>query len=128
MVGAHIVYKRELHITMRDLRSMIAWMLTRDYSCGEVKALIELVNADNVPEYYWQYYYFNLTAPVTYPDPNKVRMLRAADTGIERPFGKVTFVKQTLQVWLYRHSTVICTIARNVRTIILSSATVHALC
>lgn len=67
-----IVYKRELHITMRDLRSMIAWMLTRDYSCEEVKALIELVNADNVPEYYWQYYYFNLTAPVTYPDPNKV--------------------------------------------------------
>lgn len=67
-----IVYKRELHITMRDLRSMIAWMLTRDYSCDEVKTLIELVNANNIPEYYWQYYYFNLTAPVVYPDANKV--------------------------------------------------------
>ena len=59
-----IVYKRELHITMRDLRSMIAWMLTRDYTCEEVKQLVEYVQTENVPEYYWQYYYFNLTAPV----------------------------------------------------------------
>lgn len=62
-----IVYKRELHITMRDLRSMIAWMLTRDYSCDEVKQLIEFVQTEKVPEYYWQYYYFNLTAPYTLP-------------------------------------------------------------
>ena len=59
-----IVYKRELHITMRDLRSMIAWMLTRDYSCDEVKQLVEYVQTERIPEYYWQYYYFNLTAPV----------------------------------------------------------------
>lgn len=58
-----IVYKRELHITMRDLRSMIAWMLTRDYSCDEVKQLIEYVKTEDIPEFYWQYYYFNLTAP-----------------------------------------------------------------
>lgn len=58
-----IVYKRELHITMRDLRSMIAWMLTRDYSCEEVKQLIEYVKTEDIPEFYWQYYYFNLTAP-----------------------------------------------------------------
>ena len=56
-----IVYKRELHITMRDLRSMIAWMLTRDYSCEEVKQLVEYVKT--APAYYWQYYYFNLTSP-----------------------------------------------------------------
>ena len=62
-----IVYKRELHITMRDLRSMIAWMLTRDYSCDEVKRLITYVQSERIPEYYWQYYYFNLTAPVAYP-------------------------------------------------------------
>lgn len=59
-----IVYKRELHITMRDLRSMIAWMITRDYSCEEVKQLIEYVQTEQVPEYYWLYYYFNITAPV----------------------------------------------------------------
>ena len=62
-----IVYKRELHITMRDLRSMIAWMLTRDYSCDEVKQLVEYVQTERIPEYYWQYYYFNVTAPVAWP-------------------------------------------------------------
>lgn len=59
-----IMYKRELHITMRDLRSMIAWMLTRDYSCEEVKQLVEYVQTEQVPEYYWLYYYFNVTAPI----------------------------------------------------------------
>lgn len=58
-----IIYKRELHITMRDLRSMIAWMLTRDNSCEEVKDLVRYVDDMELPELYWQYYYFNLTAP-----------------------------------------------------------------
>lgn len=62
-----IVYKRELHITMRDLRSMIAWMITRDYSCDEVKQLVEYVKNEKLPEYYWQYYYFNVTAPEAWP-------------------------------------------------------------
>lgn len=62
-----IVYKRELHITMRDLRSMIAWMITRDYSCEEVKQLVEYVKNEKLPEYYWQYYYFNVTAPEAWP-------------------------------------------------------------
>lgn len=61
-----IVYRRELHITMRDMRSMIAWMLTRDYTCEEVKQLLEYVQSENIPEYYWQYYYFNITAPEVY--------------------------------------------------------------
>ena len=62
-----IIYKRELHITMRDLRSMIAWMLTRDYSCNEVKQLVEYVQSENISEFLWQYYYFNLTAPEIWP-------------------------------------------------------------
>lgn len=62
-----IVYKRELHITMRDLRSMIAWMITRDFNCDEVKQLIEFVNSEDNPEYYWQFYYFNVTAPAVRP-------------------------------------------------------------
>lgn len=65
-----IVYKRELHITMRDLRSMIAWMLTRDYSCDEVKQLIEYVQTEQLPEFYWLYYYFNVTAPAARPMNN----------------------------------------------------------
>lgn len=36
-----IVYKREVHITMRDLRSMIAWLITRDYNCATIPALIQ---------------------------------------------------------------------------------------
>lgn len=62
-----IVYKRELHITMRDLRSFIAFMLTRDHSCAQVKTLIENITADKfAPEFYWQYYYFNITAQPFY--------------------------------------------------------------
>lgn len=85
-----IVYKRELHITMRDLRSMIAFMLTRDYSCDEVKKLLEYVTTEGLAEYYWQYYYFNLTAPCIIPvkyfpfpslDSNDrlIRLLRETD-------------------------------------------------
>lgn len=58
-----VVYKKELHITMRDLRSFIAFLLTRDHSCEQVKTMIANISADNFDdEYYWQYYYFNITA------------------------------------------------------------------
>ena len=63
-----IVYKRELHVTMRDLRSMIAYMLTRDYSCEQVKKLIDIVQTEGLRSYYWQYYYFNITAPAIKPN------------------------------------------------------------
>ncbi|KAA6322873.1 hypothetical protein EZS27_027628, partial [termite gut metagenome] len=55
-----ISYKRELHITMRDLRSFIAYMISRDCSCEDVSKLLQEY-ADN-PEKYWQYYYFNITS------------------------------------------------------------------
>lgn len=79
-----IVYKRELHITMRDLRSMIAWMLTRDYACQDIPGLIELldkakreyeeaeegeekdkkrINYEVQRQRWWLRYYFNITAP-----------------------------------------------------------------
>lgn len=86
-----IVYKRELHVTMRDLRSMIAYMLTRDYSCEQVKKLIDIVQTEGLRSYYWQYYYFNITAPAIKPniasfdlptlDSNDrlIRMLRETD-------------------------------------------------
>lgn len=62
-----VVYKRELHITMRDLRSFIAFMLTRDHSCSQVKVMLENINADDfAAEYYWQYYYFNITGEPYY--------------------------------------------------------------
>lgn len=65
-----IVYKRELHITMRDLRSFIAFMLTRDFSCDEVKKFVEYMQQEDMIEYYWLHYYFNITAPEASPNTN----------------------------------------------------------
>jgi serine/threonine protein kinase len=55
-----VSYKRELHITMRDLRSFIAYMLSRDTRCNDIPALYERLK--DKPEQYWQYYYFNITS------------------------------------------------------------------
>lgn len=96
-----IVYKREVHITMRDLRSVISWLLTRDNSCTEVQYLLTRINNtkndyeanpsdetrlayNREQQFYWQHYYFNITAPSTiYADLNSddriVRMLRETD-------------------------------------------------
>lgn len=74
--------KRELHITMRDLRSLIAFMLTRDKTCKEVKLLYK----DNLarPENYWEYYYFNITNPEINDAGNQdrlIKLLRETDVG-----------------------------------------------
>lgn len=84
-----IVYRRELHITMRDLRSLLAFMITRDCSCLDVKKLIKDVEAAGRPDVYWQYYYFNVTSDacpkVTFDMPplqsadRLVRLLRETD-------------------------------------------------
>lgn len=74
--------KRELHITMRDLRSLIAFMISRDYSCEEVDDLYK--NLQNTPEKYWQFYYFNITNPNQNDSGNKdrlVKLLRETDIG-----------------------------------------------
>ncbi len=91
-----IVYKREVHITMRDLRSMIAWLITRDYSCKDIEKLInheeELRNVyeaeqnedkkiiakwryDMWIQQLWLCYYFNVTAP----DSDRFPVLRSED-------------------------------------------------
>ena len=51
--------KRELHITMRDLRSFISFLLTRDYACEDIEELYG--NNVDTPEKYWNNYYFNIT-------------------------------------------------------------------
>ncbi len=56
-----ISYKRELHITMRDLRSFLAFLISHDCSCNDVPLLYEKYKEE--PEKYWQYYYFNITSP-----------------------------------------------------------------
>jgi hypothetical protein len=55
-----ISFKRELHITIRDLRSFLAWAITRDFTCEEIKANFqEGIHASD----YWKNLYFNMTAP-----------------------------------------------------------------
>ena len=74
--------KRELHITMRDLRSLIAFMLTRDKTCKDVEELYN--NNQATPENYWQYYYFNITNPVVNDAGSQDRLtklLRETDVG-----------------------------------------------
>ncbi|WP_026750676.1 serine/threonine protein kinase [Sediminibacterium sp. C3] len=72
--------KRELHITMRDLRSFIAFMLTRDYSCKDVDALMQ--NGD--PIAIWSHYYFNISDPAAVDGGNQdrlIKLLRETDIG-----------------------------------------------
>lgn len=51
--------KRELHITMRDLRSFISFVLTRNYSCSEIIELNENLKA--APTEWWKLHFFNIT-------------------------------------------------------------------
>jgi serine/threonine protein kinase len=55
-----ISYKRELHITMRDLRSFLAFLISHDCTCKDVESLFKKYQDE--PEKYWQYYYFNITS------------------------------------------------------------------
>ncbi|MFV8342258.1 methylation-associated defense system protein kinase MAD6 [Flavobacterium sp. XS2P39] len=74
--------KRELHVTMRDLRSFIAYTLTHDYDCGDVE---RLYNENlNSPEIFWQNYYFNITNPMSDDSGNQdrlIKLLRETDIG-----------------------------------------------
>ena len=101
-----IVYKREVHITMRDLRSMIAWLITRDYNCATIPHIIKreeelknkVIESEGTADYNkymfeyervrvenWMRYYFNITAPESYLFPELrsedriVKLLRETD-------------------------------------------------
>ncbi|OAV65360.1 Serine/threonine-protein kinase pknE [Bacteroidales bacterium Barb6XT] len=73
-----VSYKRELHITMRDLRSFIAYLISRDCSCNDVPLLYQQYKEE--PEKYWQYYYFNITSPAgTESNDRLIKLLRETD-------------------------------------------------
>lgn len=74
--------KRELHITMRDLRSFIAYTLTRDHDCKDIEGLYQ--QNQSSPEHYWQHYYFNITNPSVDDSGNQdrlIKLLRETDIG-----------------------------------------------
>lgn len=74
--------KRELHITMRDIRSFIAFTLTRDYTCDDIENLIK--SFENSPEEYWQLFYFNITNSKLCDSGKQdrlIKLLRETDIG-----------------------------------------------
>lgn len=75
-----ISLKRELHITMRDLRSFIAFLITRDFHCSDIEKLYNSSEAED----YWQYFYFNITNPNVNDSGNQdrlIKLLRETDIG-----------------------------------------------
>jgi serine/threonine protein kinase len=74
--------KKELHITIRDLRSFIAFTLTRDHSCSDIDNVFN--QNEHAPENYWQYYYFNITDSFLGDSGNQdrlIKLLRETDLG-----------------------------------------------
>jgi len=73
--------RRQLHITMRDMRSAISWLLFQDHDCDSVADLLETSNS---PENQLQWFYFNAFShdgepPRGRTDDRLVRLLRQVD-------------------------------------------------
>lgn len=74
--------RRELHITMRDMRSFIAFWLTRDHHCEDVKRLAE--STTNAQELF-EKCYFNICdskANDSGGNDRLVRLVRQTDVGL----------------------------------------------
>lgn len=77
--------KRELHITMRDLRSFISFLITRDYHCDDIPGLSEQLKGHM--DEWWQLFYFNLSDPALNDSgwqDRLIRLIRETDVA-ERP-------------------------------------------
>jgi len=86
--------RRRAHITMRDLRSALSWLLLRDTSCDDIAAL--LTSMDHVPSEEARAEKRNTLVHLAYPaaymandgvrraaiDDRLVRLLREADVGL----------------------------------------------
>jgi len=73
--------RRQLHITMRDMRSAISWLLFRDHDCDAVGASLENTIQ---PENQLQWFYYNAFShdgepPQGRADDRLVRLLRQVD-------------------------------------------------
>jgi len=81
--------RRQLHITMRDLRSALSWMLLRDQNCQAVAAQINS-NTDPTDQLDWFYFnafkgYDQIPASIRAED-RLVRLLRQIDlAGVSNP-------------------------------------------
>ena len=73
--------RRQLHITMRDMRSAISWMLFQDHDCDAVADLIQGGNSneEQLTHFYFNAYAFNGNLPEGRADDRLVRLLRQID-------------------------------------------------
>ena len=74
--------RRQLHITMRDLRSALSWMLFRDQSCKEVAQELEknLLPVEKLNRFYHNAFRGNqTTSEINQGDDRLVRLLRQID-------------------------------------------------
>lgn len=74
-----VSYRRELHLTIRDLRSFISFLITSDERCENVQRLyFQTMGAS--PEKYWMHLYFNILASDGLPSQDRlVRLVRETD-------------------------------------------------
>lgn len=66
--------KRELHITMRDLRSFISFLLTRNYNCEEIPGLYNSLSNNKLE--WWKLHYFNITDSNADDNGNQDRLIK----------------------------------------------------
>lgn len=91
--------KRELHITMRDIRSFIAFLLTRDYACEEIPGLMEGANG-NI-ENFWNLFYFNISNPKNDDSGAKDRLINLIR---ETDIGEVAIPKLDRELFFNKHA------------------------
>lgn len=73
--------RRQLHITMRDMRSALSWLLFRDHTCDDVARLLEsrVPLEDQMGLYYYDAYAADGKPPGGRSDDRLVRLLRQID-------------------------------------------------
>ena len=76
--------RRQLHITMRDLRSALSWLLFQDHSCDDVAALLNTQPepAQLLARFYYNAYASDIELPPDRSDDRLVRLLRQIDPGL----------------------------------------------
>ncbi len=76
--------RRELHITMRDLRSALSFMICRDYGCEDIPQLVQHIDTEDQRLDYTALAYWNITDEAAQDSGNEdrlIRLIRQIDVG-----------------------------------------------
>lgn len=81
--------RKQLHITMRDLRSALAFLLCRDHGCEDIPNLLDEINDDKDRLAYASKSYWNMTDALSKDSGNNdrlIELIRHIDVGqVARP-------------------------------------------